>query len=216
MKKNEIEIIRQIRSGSVKEKDLIDIFDNQRNNYRIRFHLVQHPRFPVKIALNIIQQLFTMDLIRLMKNRRANPFIRKKAETEFLTRCQRLALGEKISILKTAPAQVLNHFIEENDSRILNVILKNQECTEELILKFINRKTQKSEFYRALQLSDWYKRPAITEAIIRDQEAPIKLILDMIPILKTAQLKKLYHNENTHEIVKEIIMSHFRNDGPGQ
>jgi len=215
LRKNEVDIIRQIRFGNVNEKELIDIYDVQRDNYRIRFHLIQHPKFPIKVALNSIQQLFTMDLIRLIKNRRSNPFIRKKAETEFLTRFQRLAMGEKIAILKTAPVQVLNHFIEESDLRILKIIFKNPECNEELILKFINRKSQRSEFYQALQLSDWYKRPAIVDAIIRDNEAPIKLILDMIPLLKNEQLKRLYHNKNTHEIVKTYIVTHFGKRSPG-
>ena len=215
MKKNEIDIIRQVSFGNVSEKELVEIYDSQRNNYRIRFHLIQHPRFPVKVALNIIQQLFTMDLIRLIKNRRSNPFIRKKAETEFMIRFQRLALGEKISILKTAPAQVLNYFIEESDMRVLKVILKNPECTEELILKFINRKSRRPEFYLALESTEWTRRPAIVDAVIRDNQAPIKLILDLIPLLKSAQLKRLYHDKNTHDIVKTHIINHVGNRKSG-
>jgi hypothetical protein len=210
VKDQEIDILRRLRSGSISEKDLTEIFDRYRDNYRIMFNLVQHPKFPEKLALNIIPQLFSMDLIRVVKNRRANPFVRKRVEIEFMTRYQRLPLGEKLSYLKIAPVQVLNNFIGEKDPRIVDTILSNPECTEELILKFINRKQPRFGFYQVLQDTEWTRRPLIAEAISRDSEAPIKIILEVIPLLNKRLLKRLFQENDTHQIIKNKILEHIQ------
>ncbi len=210
MKQSEVEIIRRLRFGSVLEKELIDIFDQNRDNYRIQFQLVQHPKFPVKVALNIIHHLFSMDIIRVIKNRRTNPFIRKKAEIEFKIRYQRLPLGEKISYLKKSPIQVLENFLEENDEKVLKVIFGNCECTEELVLKFLNRKQQKYTLYNALAVTQWPRRPVLAEAISRDSQAPIKILLDIIPFLSMDKLRRLFEKKGTHQIVKENISNQLK------
>lgn len=211
MENREIDILRRLRFAGISEKELTEILEQHRDNYRILFTLAQHPKLPEKYGLNIIPRLFSMDLIRVVKNRRANPFIRKRVEIEFMIRYQRMPLGEKLSFLKIAPIQILNQFISEKDSRIIGVILKNPECTEELVLKFINRAQPRSEFYQVLQNTEWLRRPMIAEAISRDNEAPIKIILDIIPLMNKWQLKRLFQQENTHQIIKEKILEHIQN-----
>lgn len=135
----ELDLLRKIHFGSVTEDELLDIYYQNPDNYRIRLNLAMHPRFPEKFAIDIIARLFSADLLRVIKNRRTRPNIRKRAEQEFTYKYQRFPLGEKISYMKIAPYSLLNYFIEEKDKHILAVILDNTNCTEELVLKFINR-----------------------------------------------------------------------------
>ena len=201
----ELELIKKLNFGNLSEQELIDVFYKSRDKYRILVNLIQQPKFPERFSLNIIPKLFPRDLINVIKNKRTNPFIRKKAEIEFTMKYRKFPIGEKLSLIRVAPNSLLNYFIKENDKRVLKAILNNRNCSEGIILKFINMRTQKFDFYEELILTDWYKRPSVVQAIIRDIEAPIKLILKLIPFLTKTQLKKLYKQDNTHEIVKKNI-----------
>jgi hypothetical protein len=205
-----LEILRRLQQSVMNEHELTDIYYQNKDNYRILFFLVQQSKFPAKLSLNLIPTLFAMDLIRVIKNKRTNPFIRKKAETEFIARYEKFPKGEKLSYLKIAPLDLLNHFVEEKDPSILEVILKNYNCTEDLILRLINRKSNRFEFYKALSNTEWYKRPAVAYAVTRDTEAPIKLILQIIPFLNKNQLQELYEKKTSHKIVKENVLKYFK------
>ena len=207
---NEFEILKKIRSGAISEQELLEIYDRKRDSYNILFHLAQHPRFPERFSLNIIAQLFSMDLIRVIKNTRTRPYVRKRAELEFFARYRKIALGEKLSFMKIAPPSLLNYFIEEKEPRVIEAMLHNQYCTEELIFKFINRKSERYVFYQALDTCEWYKQPQIAEAISLDEQAPVKIMIKVIPYLSLNKLKAIYSRAGTHQSVKKHILDYIR------
>ena len=207
---NELELLTQLYRRTLPEEELIDIFYKNRDRYRVLLQLLQQPRFPEKLALNIIPKLYPMDLIRVVKNKRTNAAIRKRAELEFVNKYHKYPLGEKISYMKIAPNSLLNYFIEENDKSILEAILNNAYCTEEVLLKFVNRKTDKTYFYEVLCDTEWYKRPQVAFAISQDSQAPIRILVTIIPYLNLKQLENLYKNEKTHQIVKQNIMQYLQ------
>lgn len=198
--------MKRLRFGSISEGELLDIYHTHKDSYRVLFHLVQHPQFPERFSLNIIPNLFSMDLVRVIKNQRTRPYVRKRAELEFTSRYQRLPLGERISLIKVAPYSLLLYFIEEKDPRILEIILQNSQCTEDLVIRFLNREGPRFSFYGALGESDWCKRPQVAERVALDEQAPIKILLQIIPFLSPSKLRALYRREETHEIVKKNIV----------
>ena len=113
MEKKELDILRKLQSGGVDSKYLLDIYEEFKNNYRIKLNLIQHPAFPVETALNVISSLFTPDILNVTKNKRANPFVRKKCEIEFTQRYIKIQRGEKISLLKRAPLNLIEYFIND-------------------------------------------------------------------------------------------------------
>ena len=207
---SELELLTKLHRKTLPEEELLDIFYQSKDRYRVLLHLIQQPRFPEKLALNIIPKLYPMDLIRVIKNKRTNAAIRKRAELEFVNKYNKYPLGEKLSYIKAAPNSLLNYFIRENDKSILEAILKNAYCTEEVLLKFVNRKTDKTSFYEALSATEWYKRPQVAFAISHDSQAPIRIMAAIIPYLNLKQLEKLYKNEKTHQIIRENIMQYLQ------
>lgn len=211
---SELELLKQLHRKTLLEEELLEIFYQNRDRYRVLLHLIQQPRFPEKHALNIIPKLYPMDLINVVKNKRTNSAIRKRAELEFVNKYNKYPLGEKLSYIKAAPNSLLNYFIEENDKSILEAILNNAYCTEEVILKFVNRKSEKTPFYEALCATEWYKRPQVAYAISHDPQAPIRILVAIIPYLNLKQLEKLYKNKKTHQIVKKNIMQYLQDRKP--
>ncbi len=210
MNESELDVLRRINFGTLSGEELVAIYHDYANSYRVHLNLIQHPRFPVKYSMGIVSKIFPPDLVRVAKNKRTNPFVRKKAELEFSNRYLKLALGEKLSLMKIAPLSLLEYFVAEQDSRILSVIFQNPYCTEELIIKFVNRPQSRITVYQALDTTFWHRRRPIAFAISRDPEAPIKMMLKIIPFLGIARLRDLYLDENVHRSVRDSIIEYMR------
>jgi hypothetical protein len=200
-----LHVIKKLQRGGVSQEELEEIYRLNKNEYRVLLHLAQHPRFPQSLSLGILSKLFAVDLVRVIKNVKANPYIRKKAELEFAQRYKRLALGEKISLLKMAPHSLLLTFSEEKQTQLIQTILQNSNCSEEVVMRFVNRSSERCNFYAALDATQWHQNPTVAEAIAHDSEAPIKILLKIIPYLGLSGLQKLFRDETTHQSVRDHI-----------
>jgi len=207
---NELDLIRRLKRGGWKREDLTAVYEQNQNRYRVLLHLIQHPRFPDAFALNILSRLFPVDLLMVIRNTLTNPFIRKRVEIEFKIRYPKIPLGEKISLLRAAPFPLLLHFIDENDFQVIGSILGNPNCTEEIILRFINRRGDRSVFYQALDATGWHTSAAVSRAIAHDADAPIKALLKIIPFVGRTERKRMAADPTLHEIVRARVRDFLR------
>ena len=133
---------------------------------------------------------------------------------EFINKYPRYPIGEKIGYMKIAPTSLLNYFIRERDKRLLEIILKNPQCTEELILKMINLEDGgegKFNFYEVIVETEWIKRRQIAEGIANDKNAPIRVMLKIIPYLSISNLNKLFNSDDIHKTIKNGITEYLNN-----
>ncbi|MGE5340924.1 MAG: hypothetical protein ACM3SY_05515 [Candidatus Omnitrophota bacterium] len=205
----ELEVLKKLHRGTFQESELIQLYSQHHDQYRVLVSLLQQPGFPEKHAVGIIPKLFLMDLVRVIKNKHTSPGTRKRAEQEFMSKYARCPLGEKISYLKIAPDSLLSYFVDETDGRLLSVILQNPSFTEDLALRFIHRAANRFTLYTALCDTEWIKRPRVAETIAHDSKAPIRVLLLIIPFLSLNQLEKLYKDVNTHDAVKRQIAEYL-------
>jgi len=210
MNENELDVLRRINFGALSSEELVAIYHDYANSYRVHLNLLQHPRFPVKYSMGIVSKIFPPDLVRVTKNKRTNPFVRKKAELEFSNRYIKLAVGEKLALMKIAPLSLLEYFVAEQDRRILDVIFQNPYCTEDLVIKFVNRPQSRIPVYQSLDSSEWHRRRPVAFAISRDPEAPIKMMLKILPFLEISRLRDMYLDENIHQKVRDGIIDFMR------
>ena len=204
-----LNVIKRLQTSGITQEELEEIYRQHINEYRVLLHLAQHPKFPQGLSQGILSKLFAVDLLRVIKNVRANPFVRKKAELEFSQRYKRLALGEKISLLKMAPQVLLLSFSEENHPQLLQAILQNPNCSEDVVLRFVNRAQDRSHFYQALADTPWHRNPAIAQAVAHDPEAPVRMLVKIIPYLSLDWLQKLFSDPATHQAVREQIKTYL-------
>ncbi|HDP95728.1 MAG TPA: hypothetical protein ENN40_10275 [Candidatus Aminicenantes bacterium] len=205
VRQDELSVLRRLASGFLSEDELSRLSEEFAHRQRIQVALIQHPRFPQKRALNILSTLFPGDLLRVIRNKRTNPLVRKRGELEFVNKFQRLPLGEKISCLKAAPADLLRHFRSLRDVRLLRAVLTNPCCTEQVVLDMLQAGNDRHGLYRALDGLPWIKRPAVASVISRDPQATVKVLLSLIPLLNHADRERLLRGKSTHTSVRERI-----------
>jgi hypothetical protein len=209
-----LKVIQRLQASGIRPEELEDIYRQHQDEYRVLLHLAQHPRFPQGLAQGILSKLFAVDLVRVIKNVRTNPFIRKKAELEFGQRYRRLALGEKISLLKAAPNALLLSLSEENHPQLIRAILQNPNCSEDVILRFVNRTQDRSHFYQVLYDTHWPMNPAVAQAIAHDPEAPVRMLVKVIPYLDLTWLQTLFCDPTTHRAVRDSIRDYLQQRRP--
>ncbi len=205
MGNDDLGLIRRLQSASLSKGELLAVYEANQNNLRILMHLIQHPVFPQDTALNLINRFNAFDLLRISANTRTNPYVRKKCELEISSRFRRLSRGERVSLLKQARYGLLQNFINETDPQIIEVILSSPSCTEELVLAMINRPAERSGLYQELLKTVWWRRLPVARAILNDAEAPLIIIIQLIPLLSAADLRRLESLGNLHESVKAAV-----------
>lgn len=205
----DLAVMRRLQSSALSAEELEEIHRRYPDDTRVQLGLVQHPRFPQATALGILSKLFAADLVRVIKNVKANPYVRKKAELEFLQRYRRLALGEKVSLVKSAPNSLLLALTDEDQPPLLQAILQNPNCSEEVVLRFVNRAADRGRFYQAFADTAWHQSAAVAEAVAHDPEAPVRALLQIIPHLGLTGLQRLYRDAATHPSVRARIRAYL-------
>lgn len=170
----------------------------------VQNELVNHPCCPQEISLNILPGLLPFDLLRLAKNMRVSPFLRRQAETIFLQKWSKLPLGEKISHARRATPFILKNLKSEQNRAVLRAILENPSLTEDIILEFINSPKISIEAIVEIFNSHWKNRYKVKYAMARCSVTPISILLQIIPELQKRDLLSLL-NEPIPSQVKERI-----------
>ncbi len=171
--------------------------------YSIQKEMINHPHCPQEISMNILPNLLPIDLLRLAKNMRISPFIRRQAETIFIQKWPKIPMGEKISHARRATPYVLKNLKSEDNPMVLKAILENPSLTEDILLEIINSPGVSINALKEIFNSHWKNRYSIKLAIVRSPSTPISIILQMIPLLQKKDLQLLINEPDTHYIIKE-------------
>lgn len=180
--------------------------------YSVQKEMVNHPCCPQEISLNILPGLLPIDLLRVAKNMRVSPFLRRQAETIFLQKWSKIPLGEKISNARIATPFILKNLKSEKNRMVLKAILENPSLTEEILLEFINSPRISIEAIAEIFNSHWKNRYKIKYAIARCPVTPISIVLQIIPELQKKDLLSLL-NEPLPSLVKERIIELTKKEG---
>ncbi|MGQ9618873.1 MAG: hypothetical protein ACUVUG_07950 [Candidatus Aminicenantia bacterium] len=172
--------------------------------YSVQREMVNHPCCPQDISLNLMPNLFSVDLLRIAKNFRISPFIRRQAETVFLQKWEKMPLGEKISHARRATPFILKNLKSEGSPMVFKAILENPTLTEEVLLELINSPKISMEAIKEIFNSPWKERYRVKFAIAKSPVAPISMVLKIIPSLQKRDLQILL-SESTPATIKEKI-----------
>lgn len=173
--------------------------------YSVQKELVNHPCCPQDISLNILPALLPVDLLRVAKNMRVSPFVRRQAETIFLQKWDKIPLGEKISHVRRATPYIIKNLKAEKNKMVIKAMLENPSLTEEILLEIINSPQISMDTILEVFNSPWRNRYRIKFAIARCPETPINCALKIIGELHRNDLIALL-KEPISPIIKEKIL----------
>jgi len=158
--------------------------------YDFKRELAMHPSTPQALALTLVSGLFWRDLVAVGLNVRVRPVVRRSAERRLIERLPGLAVGEKVSVARTASPHVLQVLRHDPTPRVIAALLDNPRLVEGDLLPLASADTTHTPVLAViLGHPKWGYRYPVRVAVVRNPRAPLALAMQHLPMLKKPDLK---------------------------
>lgn len=173
---------------------------------KVRVALAAHPRTPRRIALRLIRELYTFDLMQfsLMPEVAAD---RKHLAAELLVaRLASIPLGERISLARRSSAMVAGALLSDEESPVWQTALENPRLTEAAVIKALRRPQATPAFVEAVcHHPKWSLRLEVRIALLRNGHTPLARALEFARRLTPSQLRDDLHGAKLPEQTKTYL-----------
>ena len=134
--------------------------------------IAAHPRTPKHIALPLIRQMFTFELLRVVQTPGAPADIQRLCEESILTRLDSISGGERLTLAKSGTGRIAAALLHDAEARIRDAALDHARLTEAQIVRELMRPHVARTLIDALQVHrKWSLRREIRDAILRRLES---------------------------------------------
>ena len=184
--------VRNVLRSSFVTAEVIEVLAHPRllSFYEVRRDLAFHPRTAQVLAQQLIPGLYWRDLATLGGDMRLHPRLRRMADQYLSMRLPELAMGEKISIARTAGTGLLAQLRHDPNPRVIGALLDNPRLTEDILAPVVHGAGTPGPVL-ALIAADrrWGARYGLQAAICRNPGTPLATGLKLLPLLRKAELR---------------------------
>ncbi len=173
---------------------------------KVRVALAAHPRTPRRIALRLIRELYTFDLMQFSLIPAVAADLKRVADELLVARLASITLGERIALALRSSSMVAAALLLDKESRVWQTTLENPRVSEPAIVKALLRPAATPAFVKALcQHAKWSLRPEIRMALLRNEFTPLARALEFARRLPPAQLRDILHTSRLPERIKAYL-----------
>ena len=158
--------------------------------YELRRDLALHPATPQPIALALLTGLYWRDLVAAALDVRIRPVVRRFAEHRLVERLPALAVGEKVTIARSASPHVIQVLRHDPTPRVIAALLDNPRLVEADLLPLASGETAPTPVLGViLGHRKWGNRYPVKVAVVKNPRAPLQQALYQLPLLKKPDLR---------------------------
>lgn len=173
---------------------------------KVRVALAAHPRTPRRIALRLIRELYTFDLMQLSLLPAVAADLKHVADELLVTRLASITLGERIALARRSSAMVAAALLLDKEPRVWQTALENPRVTEPAIVRALLRPGATPAFVKAVcHHAKWSLRPEIRMALLRNEYTPLARALEFARRIPPAQLRDIMHASRLPEKTKSYL-----------
>ena len=181
---------------------------------KVRVALAAHPRTPRRIALRLIREFYTSDLMQFSLIPAVAADLKRVADEILVARLASITLGERISLARRASALVASALLLDRESRVWQTALENPHLSESAIVKALLRPAATPAFVKAVcHHAKWSLRPEIRMALLRNEYTPLARALEFARRLPPAQLRDILHASRLPEKIKTYLRKDLEANG---
>ena len=175
------------------------------NCRKVQLAVVKHPRTPRHVALPIVRQLFTFDLMQVALSPSIQPDIKVLAEDHLIRRLEILTIGERLSLARRATGSVAGALLLDAEHRVMEAALDNPRLTEVLLIKqFKQCSTPLVEMVS--RHPKWSARVDVRLALLRSEKIPLARALDIIPSLSPEQVRDVLNGSRISRDIRNYLV----------
>lgn len=161
-------------------------------SYRVKKALAFHPHTPRTNGFRILRELYLMDLVQFAISPGVPPDLKIKAEEQIIAKLPQVALGQKITLARRAPARVAGALLAEGQRPVVKAVLSNPNLTEAQILRVLSREKLPPIVAQSIAHHEkWSHAYNVRLALIRQPSTTLTTILAFLPELTASDLREL-------------------------
>ncbi len=173
---------------------------------KVRVALASHPRTARRIALRLIRELYTFELMRFALMPAAAADLRRVADELLLSRLTSITLGERIALARRSSELVAGALLLDKETPVWQAALNNVRLTESAVVKALQRSSVTAVLVGAVcHHAKWSVRPEIRIALLQNQHTPLAKALEFARRLPPAQLRDILHASCLPEKIKSYL-----------
>jgi hypothetical protein len=173
---------------------------------KVRIAVAAHPRAPRRIALRLIREFYTFDLMQFALLPAVAADLKRSADDLLVTRVTSITLGERIALARRASANVAAALLLDKEARVWQTALDNLRLTETAIARALLRTGAARAFVEAVcHHPKWSLRPEIRIALLRNEKTPLSRAIEFARRLPSAQLRDILHASRLPEKIKDAL-----------
>jgi hypothetical protein len=178
---------------------------------KVRLALAAHPRAPRRLALRLLRELYTFDLMHFSQIPTAPADLKRTADEFLITRLASISLGERISLARRCSVTVATALLHDKESRVWQTALENPRLTETAVTRALQRPGATPGFVEAVSHhAKWSPRPEIRLALLRNPHTPLARAIEFARRLRPAQLRDVLHTSRLPEKIKQYLRKNLQ------
>jgi hypothetical protein len=173
---------------------------------KVRMALASHPCTPRRIALRVIRELYTFELMRLALLPGTAGDLRRVADEFLLSRLSSITLGERISLARRSSGRIAGALLLDKETPVWQAALENPRLSESAIVKALQHATVGPAFVESVSHhAKWSVRPEIRMALLRNAHTPFARAIEFARRIPPAQLRDILHTSRLPERIKQYL-----------
>lgn len=178
---------------------------------KVRFAVGVHSRTPRRIALRLIREFYTFDLMRASLLPAVAADLKRLADDLLVSRLAGITLGERISLARKSSGNVAGALLHDKDARVWQAALENPRLVEAALVKGVVRPGASPAFIQKVcQHGKWSVRPEVQIALLRNEYTPLARAVEFAARLSPARLRDILHVSKLPERTKEYLRKEKR------
>jgi hypothetical protein len=175
-------------------------------SHRVRARVACHPHTPRHLAINVIRQLYTFELMQVALAPTALPEVIIAAEQAILMRLDKIAAGERITLGRRGSTRIAGALLLDGDARVMEAALDNPRLTEDVIIKAImSPKVSPTLLELVSHHAKWSLRADVREGLLRNEKLPVARALELAKQIPLPTLREILHHSRLRENVRTFL-----------
>ena len=173
---------------------------------KVRMAVACHQKTPRRVALRIIRELYTFELMQFALTPVAAADLKRLADELLLARLTSIALGERISLARRSSTLVAGALLLDKESSVWQAALENPRLTEAAIVRALQRTNATSAFVEAVSHhSKWSVRCEVQVALLRNAHTPLAKAIEFARRIPAQQLRDILRVSRMPEKIKSYL-----------
>ncbi|MGA8504896.1 MAG: hypothetical protein WB762_04745 [Candidatus Sulfotelmatobacter sp.] len=209
----EDEILAQLERRDLLPETIEEVSQNPaaRKSRKACVALAVHPRAPRHLALRLIRQFYTFDLMRFTLHPTVAADLKRVAEEQLIARLTSVTLGERLALARRGSQAVAAALLLDKESPLSRTALENPRLTEGAVIKALMRPNAPAAFVELVcHHPKWSVRREIRMALLRSPHTPLARALEFASALPPPLLRDILHTSRLPKKIKGYLRNNLK------